>query len=208
MALPSVTANEQRIQTVYADLMGEAKARLSWIRFVIGGESKIDPVVGAELCALQVRLIIELIALGCLLAHGDIKATQSGKLQKSWSPEAILDGLEALHPAFFPTPQTMESQGTGRWHFGEFVGPALSKADLLGLYGKTNDALHRGSLKNVLTGKRPLTPDYAAATAACDQLQSLLWVHRISMLDPATQFVCVLHNGDGMVQTFFAKATG
>ena len=80
-----LTQSQNEILKTYADLMSEAKARLSWIAHMVNGQSGLDPVIARESCDLQIRLICELIALCCLVVHGDIEEAKGAKFQKQWS---------------------------------------------------------------------------------------------------------------------------
>jgi hypothetical protein len=72
-----------------------------------------------EFCVLEIRMVCELIALACVVAHGDDIA-DSNKLEKEWQAGRIVSALERLHPGFFPVPvtmtQTLEPKG---WHLEE-----------------------------------------------------------------------------------------
>jgi hypothetical protein len=123
-----LTPRQNEILTAYANLMSETKARLSWIAHMVNGQSKLDPVIARESCDLQIRLICELIALCCLVVHGDIEEVKGAKFQKQWSAPELLKGLETLHPHFYPMPQAPpESTGPGSWHFSDFEGDFLTK---------------------------------------------------------------------------------
>jgi hypothetical protein len=60
----------------YCGLMEELKARHAVVSKVLidARESQfvLTPYVLGELCFLQLRMMCELIALGCLLVHGDV----------------------------------------------------------------------------------------------------------------------------------------
>jgi hypothetical protein len=181
--------------------MREAKLRLGWIKAVATGEFVLDPVIGYELCALNTRLVIEIIALGALTVHGDIPAAK--RLSRDeWSPDKIMNGLEALHPEFYPIPYVLKAMGPGRWYFDFLERPSLTKSELLTMYGQTNDALHKGKLKNILSGQKTLKSDLEEALHRHDELRTLLCVHRVPLLTPVTTFVCILDNAGDEVQVF------
>ena len=50
----------------------------------------------------DVRVII--IALACLVAHGDVSGAQSAAMRKHYEADWIMDALERLHPEFYPEP--------------------------------------------------------------------------------------------------------
>jgi hypothetical protein len=97
-------------------------------------------------------MICELIALGCLLIHGDIPATRTKKMQKAYAADWIIGRLEELHPSFYPLPgkqvldderKVIEVRPNTR--------PHLTKAELLKLYAHCGSVLHRGTLKSILS---------------------------------------------------------
>ena len=65
-----------------------------------------------ELCFLQLRMLCELIALGCLTAHGDL---ETGKLKKAYEADEIIGRLQRLHPHFYPHAARQTKQGPDRY---------------------------------------------------------------------------------------------
>jgi hypothetical protein len=144
--------------TLYANLMQEVKVRLEAINVGLTGQTNLPSPIARETCYLQLRMICELIALGCLVAHGDISAIKLEKFRKEWSAEKIINALSALHPDFYPRPVIQKkSEELGvNWHFDSVASGFLTKAELLELYGKCGDILHRGRLKNLLKPQSPV----------------------------------------------------
>src|SRR3954462_11096767 len=97
-----ITKDQQRAMDLYSGLMDEMRMRVETVEFAITGLLKFHPVIIRELSYLQLRMICEMIALGCLLAHGDIPATKP--LRKAWSADDIFKTLERLHSDFYPHP--------------------------------------------------------------------------------------------------------
>jgi len=87
-------ASDEKTRTAYADLMEEVKVRLSAIEAALRGELNLTPRFLEDFCYLQLRMIGELIALSCLLAHGDIPAAQQSKLQTERNADHIIKTLE------------------------------------------------------------------------------------------------------------------
>jgi hypothetical protein len=128
---------KQQLQIInnYASIMEEAKLRLDWINTAASGIITVLPGTPLrEFCFLQLRMLCEVIALACLVAHGDIPATRAKRLQREWSPDRILAELEKLHPHFFPQPgrEGPLIQGVHR-HFETLESGFLTKAELLTL---------------------------------------------------------------------------
>jgi hypothetical protein len=68
----AVTQQQLDAANLYADLLEEAKVRIFSIDAVIGGGAGIPDPLAREYAYLQLRMLCEVIALGCLVAHGDL----------------------------------------------------------------------------------------------------------------------------------------
>ena len=107
-------------------------------------------------------MICELVALSCLVAHGDMKSLQSHKVGKAYSAEEIINKLAALRPHFYPIPVkqrlTNPEAPMGKRIFElKVIEPSpLPKEGFLTLYGKTHRHLHRGSLKKLMSTEIPI----------------------------------------------------
>lgn len=156
----SQKADEKR-NTLYANLMDEVKVRISCIELALQGRLECPTPIVREFCYLQLRMLCELIVLGCLVAHGDIAMLQAHKVGKSYSADEILDRMAKLRPHFFPQAVTQTLVGktlSGVNHF-KLTGmdpQPMTREDLLRLYGDTHKFLHRGSLKKLLSPETPI----------------------------------------------------
>lgn len=192
---------------LYANLMVEVKIRMTSIETACSGQTELPGPLVREFCFLQLRMICELIALGCLTAHGDIKATQSGKLAKEYSADRILMLLGDLHPDFYPRPTRHIQLGSHRHHFEEIKDGFMTKADLSQLYQKCGGILHRGSIKKLLTGKMSYQTNFPEIMRLTQKIYNLLRTHQVMLLGGKTIFVCTLHQKDtGNVQVAIAEA--
>ncbi len=89
----------------YAHVMDEIKRRTRVVHLFLNGErNAIYNVVNAELMCLQIRKILELIALGSLVANQKIFLKKVQNLQKMWNAKFILNDIEKLNPDFYPKP--------------------------------------------------------------------------------------------------------
>ncbi|WP_411289273.1 hypothetical protein, partial [Phenylobacterium sp.] len=105
-----------------------------------------------EFAHLQLRMICELVALACLVAHHDIEATRNAKLQSAFAADWLLKSLEELNPGCFPGPVVKANTlPGGPHHFVERGPDFMTRDELLKLYSRECGlVLHRGSLKNLL----------------------------------------------------------
>jgi hypothetical protein len=90
---------------LYCDVMEEIKRRMAVIGSFLKEESKtIYKATTIESMCLQVRKVLELIALGSLVANKDEFAKQNEKFEKMWNARLILSDIERLNPYFYPKP--------------------------------------------------------------------------------------------------------
>ncbi|MGE0282720.1 MAG: hypothetical protein AB7P20_19205 [Rhizobiaceae bacterium] len=190
----------------YANLMEEAKQRIVIIDHALNGRTGLPSPFVREFCWLQLRMLCEVIAVGCLVAHGDIALFQPRKVTKETSAEDILKRLSNLRPHFFPVAYipTKKSKPVPHTHIEPMKPEPLTKDDLLTLYGKTHRHLHRGSLKTImaLDEERPSLDtkiDAPMIAKWLDRLKRLLDVHHISISDEE-QIICVLGRVNAHVQ--------
>lgn len=201
-------ATQQDLQ-LYANLMDEVKARVDAIRTALSGQTQLAVPVVRELSYLQLRMLCELIALACLVAHGDLKSLKAHRTGKSYSADDMLDRLEILRPHFYPI-AVRPARGTeGVDHNLTPVDPSpLPKDHLLKLYGLCHKHVHRGSLKQVLKSDHiDMTIDLPEIAGWAQRINDLLAVHTIA-IDAKNIIICILRNRDdnNNVQVVTARA--
>jgi hypothetical protein len=186
-----------RVETlqVYWGLMTEVKYRSAAMIGAIEHKLGLPDFLAREFCYLQLRYICELIALGCLLAHGDIEATKTNKLQQEWAADKILNRLAQLHPDFYPHPHKFERTGPNRVKIAPFIGSFMTREELIRLWRRCGIVLHRGSVQTL----RPPTEDFSEIIEARHKLIDLLSFHRLAMLNGQRHMVCIMSNDEGNV---------
>src|SRR3981081_1197973 len=108
--------------TLYANLMDEVKVRIDCIDKAVHGRAHMPGPLVREFCYLQLRVLCELIALSCLVAHGDIAVKYSKRIGKEWSADKIIDQLTILHPNFYPQPiRDVRAEPIGQRNFCHHV---------------------------------------------------------------------------------------
>jgi hypothetical protein len=176
---------------VYTSIMEEAKFRALSINTLTNRGYALPVPLQREYCFLQLRMICELIALGCLVAHGDIEETKSSSLQKTRKAGEIVNRLEKLHPNFYPSPQNL-SLVRGHVHLSGYDREFLTKPELITLYGKCGGALHKGNLRQLLDPKNQTPPDFHDIQEWGQKILNLLSVHLISRREGNFHLLVVL----------------
>ncbi|MFZ2863766.1 MAG: hypothetical protein WA440_03365 [Ignavibacteriaceae bacterium] len=97
-----------------------------------------------EFCCLQTRKILELIALGSLIANKRHFEEQKIKFEKFWHAELILKDIERLNPNFYPSPikENPHSNPTIKMDWQELKEGYLTKEDFLKVYEKCGKIMH------------------------------------------------------------------
>jgi hypothetical protein len=191
---------DQKQLTLYANLMEEVKVRFDVINHGALGRTGLAAPFVREFLYLQIRILCELIALGCLVAHGDMAILKSHKIGRSYSADEILDRMTSLRPHFYPTPMKEKSvksiDGLRRLHDLEAVNPSpLPKEELLAIHGKTHKHLHRGSLKKLLSADTPLDLNINVPEIITQaQKMSDLLAHHLIAINEHQLIVCLLKN--------------
>jgi hypothetical protein len=177
---------------LYRLIMTEIKERCTVLR--IAAEQKLDvwPVATFELGYLQIRLICELMGLGCLTAHGDIQATYSKRLFQTYEPGRIFAELGKLHPNFFPRACSSKITNIGGITDIEVLedNRFLSKEEIIAIHGKTGNVLHRGDLKSI---GRPLHLNFQELLDWHNKIVDMLRIHLISLHD-INRYVLIIMN--------------
>jgi len=193
--------NEKSLGALYANLMEEVKVRIHCIDRAVNGQTGFPGPIVREFCYGQLRLLCELIALSCLVAHGDIPATYSKRLGKEWSAETIFEQLEQLRSHFYPIPfrpQNRSPWGTAQRHDASIIDPMpLPKEALLELYGKCHPQLHRGNVRKLLNSSTPIevNTNFPEIISWAQRINDQLACHLIAISEEKLIF-CILRNID------------
>jgi hypothetical protein len=193
---------------LYMELMEEVKARAASINTLTNDQRGIPSPMVREYCYLQLRMLCELIALGCLVAHGDIVASSPASLRKAYDPAEILQHLESLHPDFYPVP-VIPIQTAEGWRFDHYDDrPFLAKRDLRALWSRCGSVLHRGNLRKLIGPKTPVQRDFADVAEGGQKVLNLLSAHRIIRLGGRVTFIAFLQVDQlgGAVQVAIGEA--
>lgn len=168
--------------------MEEVKLRIESIDGVCKAE--IGPLrvqMAEEFCYLQLRMICEVIAIACLVMHGNLKP--KAKLLRTHKADWIISELEKLHPDFYP--EALEP-------FDDYIGDRpqwttkksgfLSKAELSSLWNRhCGKKLHRGSAENVL--KRKADDDFPSKVLDW-RIKIVRLLERHTIITPDQNWVC------------------
>lgn len=189
---PLPSKQQLEASSAYTRLLDEAKVRLLGLAEAINGRTLLPEQLIADFCYLELRMLCELVALGCLVAHGDIEAATTSKLQKEYAADNIVKKLEQLHPNFFPRPVTVSPTSIGH-HIERIESGYLSKSELVSLYHHCGDHLHRGSLSKFRsTAPKRYSAEREKIIEWHRKFVVLLTAHHIASLSNLSHYLCFL----------------
>lgn len=170
MAKPRFPSTRKERAEAYLLVMEEVRARLEVLDVTINASIHIGLV--REICYLQYRHICELIAIGCLIAHGDFAAHKA--FRADFNPSVIFKHLERTFRVtpkdsvinFFPRP-VVRSIVNGTHHIDLDGKPnAMSRREIESLWARSGDFLHRLSASKFFKPK----PD---ESNVCEELSNI-----------------------------------
>jgi hypothetical protein len=202
-----MTQTTEDITGTYTDLMLEIRERLGVIKHTVEGATGLSPPLAREFCYLQLRMCCELIALACIVAHGDVPETQTAKLKGTWAADFIIKRLGELQKTFYPRPVRRQDSAPNHHHMADFDGDFLTKENLVSLVATAGSNLHRGSVKALLTKQAPAQDDFSDITIWTNKVVMLLQEHAI-IFASGKVYYCILNAADhgGNVMLWTARA--
>jgi hypothetical protein len=164
----------------YIATMEQIKRRVDAINACSDGRAKLAGPPRVEFAALQLRMVLELIALASLAANKELFQKQSLRFEKHWRPSEIIKDLEKLNPKFYPIPfRASDHDPAGVRSHLPLTDGYLTKAELVEVHGRCGNLLHaRNPFGKSLDYARFLS-DIIAWT---NKVVSLLSTHKIWLL--------------------------
>jgi len=149
---------------LYCRLMEEIKRRMNVIRGCLDGRINIlYQATTIECAALQLRKILELIALSSLVAHKKEYAKQYPKFASNWHAGRILSDIEKINSDFYPKPlkEVLSARPGIKRDLIDMEDGFLTKSEFIVVYDSLGDILHArnpfsmphdyGKFKNLIT---------------------------------------------------------
>jgi len=195
--------SDARAIALYQAIMIEARSRALSINAITATQASVSKAIIRECCYLQLRMLCELVALGCLVAHGDITNTRYFQKQ-AYKADDILNALERLHPTFFPHPMVPRFS-PGHIHLDEVAADFkyIRKSELITLYGRCGSILHKGNISR-LKARPPDIVDFRDVEEWGQKILNLLLAHKISRIGGRIHFITLLNDINGNVAVAIA----
>lgn len=159
--------------------MEEVKQRYFLVTGLVNRDWSIPSrVADVEFTYLQLRKILELIALGSLVVNASLYNKSKRELQKQWNAERIVKILDKINPDFYPVPVRIDDVGSleGYQKLVVFEGDFLTKNDFIALYNVCASAMHAENPFKAVTYYAGLRDGIASWLI---KIRNLLSVHHV-----------------------------
>lgn len=186
---------EGEILAIYRKLMIEIGRRLNAIDALMNRETGLEARFAREASYLQLRMICESIALGCLIAHEQFSTVPVRKLAGAYAADKIMNALATLHDRFYPQPIIIERKSPGRVSIRDYNVDHLTKEQLNTIYRKCGDVLHRGTPSTIRKAEK-IEKEWIEYVRQQTQLvKNLLTCHALVMRGDQRAIFCDFSNG-------------
>ena len=182
---------------IYLDNMNEIKQRFViianiWNRDLVKPKSIFE----IESIALQIRKILELIALGNLVLNKDKYCAIHKKFSAQWNAKYILQDIERINPSFYPKPvdeiPKQEKNGGVVRDLQDKKSGFLTKDEFIELYDMLGGILHA---KNPFAGKDNVREFEKNIIEVLNKIQCLLQVHVIKIYEDELYIIHMYEKG-------------
>lgn len=132
----------------YLTLMGEIKRRTTVTQALANGMVRVVyKATTIESIYLQYRKMLELIALGSLVANKEVFSKVYQDFAKYWNAEFLVKDIERVNPDFYPRPIIQKPSGApgGKIEWSDRPNDYLTKDELIKLYKKCGAIMHCGN---------------------------------------------------------------
>jgi hypothetical protein len=190
----------------YADCMDEIKRRTEVIRRITNKRFTTGyDVTDVETACLQMRKILELIALASLVANKEEYSKQHEKFANHWRATKILEDIEAVNPEFYPVPteQIIDPSNKKVVSVKAIESGFLSRDEFVAVYNSCSDMLHA---ENPYGKRKEIRSLALQVPEWISKVIRLLNYHQIQLSHPDYQVWTVMQNpNDGKVKTYLFR---
>ena len=198
---PTIPAD---LMTKYVDCMEKIKKRTEVVDGFLRGElhAKYLQTTVESMC-LQIRKILELIAMASLVANKAEYEKQRKNFHREWRAKRILETLDKANPQFYPSPsEQVISPETGKVvETIPITSGYLSRTDYEALYDECSQILHAS---NPFSGEQQEIQAFLDKTPEwMEKIRVLLNHHQVQLIDERVQiWVLMQAKSDGKVHVY------
>ena len=176
----------------YIQVMQTIKGRkdhIDWIRVNAGAMGKVSSFMVESTC-LQLRMMIEDLAVACVIVNADEMPDLARRLRGEYRPKLVLQGLEQINPECYPIPIIDNVEGS-RGNFRDTTtrpeGDWLTRDEAVEEYGRLSSFVHR-NLKAYVGNPVDYLELYKKCAYIEYKIRNLLSHHHITAVNENTMY--------------------
>lgn len=201
-----INQTHQKHLKKYANCMEEIKKRTEVINAFLTGKCNAlyKQTTGESIC-LQIRKILELIALATLVANKEEYAKNRSNFATDWHAKRILLSIEKINPKFYPIPSKQVLDASGQViKLDEIKSGFLTRIDFETIFDRCGGLLHA---ENPFANSKDINNFLKIVPSWMNKIITLLNHHQIQLVKDDLQFWVVMRaNTDEKVQvTLFQR---
>ncbi len=175
----------------YQKIMEEIKRRIEVITALLDKSVSLPfQATQVETTLLQVRMVLELLALSSLAANREIFEANQKKFRDSWKVAKIVNDVRRLNPNFYPIP-LLHTNFEGLDRLDEITEGSLTLEELINIHGQCGERLHA---LNPYDSSFELDYFEKNIPLWMNKLMRLLALHKIRLLDDDVFFLVYMED--------------
>lgn len=181
--------------TKYSECMEEVKKRVEVIESLINGAATTPYlIINVEFACVQVRKILELIALSGLVANKSEFQKVKMNLENLWNAKDIVKTLEIINPRFYPEPIVLQcfNGDPNNTRTQPVTSGYLTRKEFFDIYSRCGGLLHA---QNPFSKKKEFTQTYKVIPNWLGKIKKLLNQHIVNLVDEGHMVMVLMNFG-------------
>ncbi len=179
----------------YAECMEEVKKRVVVIESLLNKTVNTPYLItNVEFACIQVRKILELVALSGLIANKVEFQKVKMNLENLWNAKDIIKTLETINPKFYPEPIILQSLNgdPNNTRTQPVKSGYLMREEFLDIYARCGGLLHA---QNPFSKKKEFTQTYEVIPRWLEKIKKLLNQHVVNLVDESHMVMVIMNFG-------------
>ena len=185
--------NIQNKRDKYTICMDEIKIRVKIVEQVLNNKINTSYlIVNVELVCIQIRKILELIALSSIVANKEEYQKVKKAIERAWKTKEILKELNLINPNYYPQPITLEcwNGDNNNTRTKPVKSGFLTREELLNIYAICSDMLHA---QNPFAEKKQFNRILKLVPTWLKKIKTLTNIHIIQLIDENTMIISIIN---------------
>lgn len=177
----------------YTACMDEIKKRIRVVEAILNNKLSTSYLItNVELICIQIRKILELIALSSLVANKEEYQKVKKYIERAWKAKDILKDLNTINPNYYPQPIVLQcwNGDINNIRTQPVQSGFLTREELLNIYSICGGFLHA---QNPFAYKKQFESILKLVHSWLKKIKTLTNVHIVQLIDENTMFIAIIN---------------